>query len=240
MLKNWVLHSKIRYFIAEAKMPILYSVVARGTTVLAKYASCAGNFAEVTEQILAKIPPENGKLTYSHGSYLFHYTAEDRIIYLCITDDDFERSRAFLYLNEIKRRFQTAYGERAKTALPFAMNSEFSRILAAQMKHFSEARDIDTVSRLQGELDEVKDVMVKNIDHIAARGERLELLVSKTENLAADSVQFRVKSRSLARSIFWKNIKLTVIITVVVIVIIYFIVSAACGGLDWGGCVGKK
>lgn len=50
------------------KMPILFSVIARGTTVLAKYASCAGNFTEVTEQILAKIPQnENSKLTYSHG-----------------------------------------------------------------------------------------------------------------------------------------------------------------------------
>lgn len=48
-------------------MPILYSVVARGTTVLAKFASCAGNFAEVTEQILSRIPPENSKLTYTQG-----------------------------------------------------------------------------------------------------------------------------------------------------------------------------
>lgn len=68
-------------------MPILYSVVSRGNTVLAKYASCAGNFAEVTEQIIAKIPPQNDKLTYSHGNYLFHYISENRIIYMCITDD---------------------------------------------------------------------------------------------------------------------------------------------------------
>lgn len=68
-------------------MPILYSVVSRGTTVLARYASCAGNFAEVTEQVLAQIGPENAKMTYSHSTYLFHYVAEDRIVYLCITDN---------------------------------------------------------------------------------------------------------------------------------------------------------
>lgn len=48
-------------------MPLFYSVVARGTTVLAKYASCAGNFAEVSEQILGRIPPENAKLTYTQS-----------------------------------------------------------------------------------------------------------------------------------------------------------------------------
>lgn len=70
------------------EMPLLYSVVARGTTVLARYATCAGNFAEVTEQILSKIPPgESGRLTYSHASYLFHYVAGAGIVFMCITDD---------------------------------------------------------------------------------------------------------------------------------------------------------
>lgn len=69
-------------------MPLLYSVVARGTTVLARYATCAGNFAEVTEQILTKISPgESGRLTYSHASYLFHYVAETGVVFMCITDD---------------------------------------------------------------------------------------------------------------------------------------------------------
>lgn len=68
-------------------MPILFSVVARGTIVLAKYASCAGNFTEVTEQILSKIPPHDDRLTYSHGNYLFHYIAENKLVYFCITDD---------------------------------------------------------------------------------------------------------------------------------------------------------
>ncbi|KAI5154338.1 Vesicle-Associated Membrane Protein 7 [Manis pentadactyla] len=119
-------------------MAILFAVVARGTTILAKHAWCGGNFLEVTEQILAKIPSENNKLTYSHGNYLFHYICQDRIVYLCITDDDFERSRAFNFLNEIRKRFQTTYGSRAQTALPYAMNSEFSSVLAAQLvRYFS-------------------------------------------------------------------------------------------------------
>jgi hypothetical protein len=68
-------------------MPVLYSVVARGPSVLAKHASCTGNFEEVTEQILSKIPPHNDKMTYLQGPYLFHYICEDRIVYMCITDD---------------------------------------------------------------------------------------------------------------------------------------------------------
>ena len=68
-------------------MTILYSVISRGITILTKYASCTGNFQEVTEQILKQISPEDSKLTYSHDNYLFHYISENGIIYMCITDD---------------------------------------------------------------------------------------------------------------------------------------------------------
>uniref|UniRef100_A0A2K6SRX9 Longin domain-containing protein n=1 Tax=Saimiri boliviensis boliviensis TaxID=39432 RepID=A0A2K6SRX9_SAIBB len=108
-------------------MAILFAVVARGPTILAKHAWCGGNFLEVTEQNLAKIPPENNKLTYSHGNYLLHYICQDRIVYLFIMDDDFERSQDLNFLNEIKKR--------AQTALPYVTESEFSSVLAAQLKN---------------------------------------------------------------------------------------------------------
>ncbi|XP_046394531.1 vesicle-associated membrane protein 7 [Ischnura elegans] len=220
-------------------MPILYSVIARGTTVLTKHASCPGNFAEVTAQIIQKIGPENTKLTYSHGSYLFHYIYEDGIIYMCITDDEFERSRAFLYLNEIKRRFNSTYGARAQTAIAYSMNTDFSKVLANEMKHYSESQDIDMISRVRGELDEITQILVENIDNVTMRGEKLELLVNKTEDLSSNAVSFRKTSRNLARTMFWKNVKIYLVIGIVILVVIYFIISIACGGLTWSSCVGQ-
>ncbi|KAJ6640336.1 Vesicle-associated membrane protein 7 [Pseudolycoriella hygida] len=221
-------------------MPLLYSVISRGTTVLAKYAECVGNFAEVTEQIMTKISSDNHKLTYSHGSYLIHYICEDRIIYMCITDDEFERARAFLFLTDIKRRFISSYGLQAATAIAYAMNTEFSRILASEMKHYSESKEVDAISRVHGQIDELKDIMVKNIENVTARGERVELLVNKTENLRNTSVSFRKTSRNLARAMFWKNIKLYVLVGAIVLFIIYVIISMACGGLAWQSCIHKS
>ncbi|CAD1476739.1 unnamed protein product, partial [Heterotrigona itama] len=167
-------------------MPILYSVVAKGTIILAKYASCTGNFDEVTENILAK-KVENDKLTYSQGQYLFHYICEDNIIYMCITDNDYQKSKAFLYLAEIKGRFLAVYGQDVQTALPYAMNTDFARTLASTMKHYNESNHkVDVLDSVLGDLDELKDIMSKSIDNVAMRGERLELLVNKTENLSTN------------------------------------------------------
>lgn len=221
-------------------MPILYSLVARGTTILAKYASRSGNFDEVAENVLTKIPAEDDMLTYTQGKYLFHYISENNIVYMCITDDDFQRSKAFLYLAEIKRRFKAAYGQDAQTAVPYAMNTDFARALASTMKHYSESnQEIDVLASVMGDLDELKVIVKKNVDSVAMRGERLELLVNKTENLTANSVTFRKTSRNLARSLFWKNVKIYVIIGFILIVVIYVIVSISCGGLAWPNCVGN-
>lgn len=43
------------------------------------------------------------------------------------------------------------------------MHSEFSKVLANEMKHYSESRDVDTIAKVHGELDELKDIMVQNI-----------------------------------------------------------------------------
>ncbi|KAK6630317.1 hypothetical protein RUM44_004984 [Polyplax serrata] len=219
-------------------MTILYSLVSRGTTVLTKYAACTGNFQEVTEQILKQIPPEDAKLTYSHDNYLFHYISEKSIIYMCITDDEFERSRAFLFLNEIKNKFNKMFGDRAQTAIAYSLESEFSRVLANNMKHYSSSKDLDTISKVHGELDELKKIMVKNIDSVATRGERLELLINKTENLTTNSVSFRQTSRNLSRALFWKNLKFYFIIGGIAALVLYLLISLACGGFTWKSCVG--
>lgn len=68
-------------------MPLFYSVVTRGTVVLAKHANYQGNFTEILEGVLIQIGPENKKQSLLHDRYLYHYICEDQIIYMCITDD---------------------------------------------------------------------------------------------------------------------------------------------------------
>jgi len=212
-------------------MPLFYSVVTRGMVVLAKHANYQGNFGEILEGVLIQIGLENRKQSLLHDRYLYHYICEDQIIYMCITDDEFQRSKAFFFLNEIKQRFQAIYGHRAKNAIAYAMNSEFAPILASEMKRFSSPNESDALSKVHGELDELKDIMVRNIDNVALRGEKLELLVNKTENLCSQSMNFRVQSRTLQRSLFWKNVKIYVLFVAIGLVVFYLIAAFFCGSL---------
>lgn len=78
-------------------MPILFSVVAKEQNMLANFASCDGNFIEISQQVLSKIPSSIDKMTYYHGPYLIHYILEDKHLYLCITDKVSTHNQRLLY-----------------------------------------------------------------------------------------------------------------------------------------------
>jgi len=231
----------------DAEMSLLYSVVARKHAILARYASCAGNFAEITDLVLAKIDTEqNGKMSLSADDFLYHYICEGGVVFLCIAEAAAERAKAFAFLTAVKKRFEELYpAERARTAIPFAMNAEFSPVMAAETRkaasigqeHDETGEDPDKIERVREEVRQVRDVVVRSIDSIVERGERMELLVDKTEALSAESVAFKRNTRQVQRKMWWRNAKMKVVLASVGVLAVYGVVSASCGGLLWPNCV---
>jgi len=219
-------------------MPIIYGVVSRGTIVLAECATARGNFDQVARKILEKIPTTaNSKMSYVYERHIFHYVVDDQLIYLCMADEEFGRRIPFAFLEDMKSRFKSTYAERGKTALAFAMNEDFARVMKNLMDYYSANPNADKINKLKGEVDEVKSVMVSNIEKVLERGERIELLVDKTETLSSNAFKFKRQSTALKRSMWWKNIKLILIIVVVIVIVIYVIVAIVCGGPAFQGCV---
>ena len=60
--------------------------------------------------------------------------------------------------------------------------------------------------------------MVQNIDSILQRGERLDLLVDKTDTLAGQAYAFRRGARSVRRQQWWRNIRIMALSGVVGVV----------------------
>ncbi len=57
---------------------------------------------------------------------------------------------------------------------------------------------------LQGELVEVKNIMIENIEKVLERGEKLDLLVDKTDSLQDTAATFRREARRLKRTLWWR------------------------------------
>ncbi|XP_040898514.1 vesicle-associated membrane protein 8-like [Toxotes jaculatrix] len=87
----------------------------------------------------------------------------------------------------------------------------------------------DKVQALKDQVDGVKNIMTQNVDRILARGERLDDLMDKSEGLQAGAQHFKQTSQKVARSYWWKNVKLIVVIVIVVLIIVLIIVLLATG-----------
>jgi len=220
-------------------MPIIYGLVARGTHVLAEYtlSGITGNFSTVTRVLLKKIPPQDSKMSYIYDKYTFHYVVSNELIYLCMSDRQFSRVNAFQYLEDIKQKFVAMYADRAKTAIAFAFNAEFQRVLQQNMEKYNggiieagTASDAK-LNKVKQEVKELHEVMVDNLEKVIDRADRIELLVTKAEELDEHSLGFRDRSTQLKRTFWWKNVRMIIIILVAVIVLILIIVASACGGL---------
>lgn len=87
--------------------------------------------------------------------------------YLCLTDEKNKRRLPFAFLDDIKAKFQAAYAhERIAVAIAFSMNAEFSRVMEDRLNYFNDNPNADSFGKVKGQLDEVKGVMVDNIEKV--------------------------------------------------------------------------
>lgn len=136
----------------------------------------------------------------------------------------------FGYLFEIRKRFFAQFPAASTdfADMPNYGAGSFNADLKNLMVDYgttSGGRD-DAISNAQREIDDVRGIMTRNIEGLLERGERIDLLVDKTDRLGGSAREFRVRSRGLKREMWWKNVKLMALLVLVLVLIILAIVIA--------------
>jgi vesicle-associated membrane protein 4 len=82
---------------------------------------------------------------------------------------------------------------------------------------------------LQAEIDSTVGIMRDNINKVSERGERLDSLQDKTDNLAVSAQGFRRGANRVRKAMWWKDMKmrLCIIATIIIILLIVIIVPIA-------------
>mmetsp|Transcript_2202 Transcript_2202/g.6522 ORF Transcript_2202/g.6522 Transcript_2202/m.6522 type:complete len:222 (+) Transcript_2202:136-801(+) len=219
---------------------IVYALIARQKNVLAEHTVTSGNFPTITRVLLQKIPPTDSKMSYVYENHVFHYLVQDGITYLCLADSEGKRRVAFTFLEDIRRRFDAAYGGVAHTVQPFELNAEFSPTLERQVNFYNSDPASDDLSRVKSQLDDVKSVMVENVEKVLERGEKIELLVDKTDRLTQQAFKFESASRDLRSTMFWRKVKTYAMFIGLGGLVVFIVSSFVCGGVTYPRCRSSK
>ncbi|KAG8073596.1 hypothetical protein GUJ93_ZPchr0006g43930 [Zizania palustris] len=164
---------------------LVYSFVARGAVVLADHAEVSGNFASVAAQCLQKLPSSNNRFTYNCDGHTFNYHVHDGFTYCVVATEAAGRQLPIGFIERVKEDFAKKYsGGKAKNATANGLKREFGPKLKEHMKYCDQhPEEIDKLAKVKAQVTEVKGVMMQNIEKVLDRGEKIELLVDKTEDL---------------------------------------------------------
>ena len=144
---------------------------------------------------------------------------------------------------EIKKQFLARYDPSHTdfASLPAYGAADFNAQLKKLMVGYgtTEGGKQDAITNTQQEIENVRGIMTENIERVLERGERIDLLVDKTDRLGGSAADFRVRSRGLRRQMWWKNARLMVLLVVVIVFLLYLFIGFGCGLPAWGKCVGR-
>lgn len=131
-------------------------------------------------KIIHKIPPNNSKLSYLYGDYLVNYESVDGIIYLVITHKDFDRQKSFGFISKLQH-----LDDLSDDSVASLLNTP--------------------THQLHSNINQVKQVMIDNVDQIISRGDRIDNLVDRTNDMSSQAFAFRKRSTMLRRQMWYKN-----------------------------------
>ncbi|KAI1617775.1 Vesicle membrane receptor protein (v-SNARE) [Elasticomyces elasticus] len=80
---------------------------------------------------------------------------------------------------------------------------------------------------LQAQIDDTVGVMRENINKVSQRGERLDSLQDKTDNLAVSAQGFRRGANRVRKQMWWKDMKMRMCLIVGIIVLLIVIIVPA-------------
>ncbi|KAJ1397152.1 Synaptobrevin [Sesbania bispinosa] len=204
---------------------LIYAFVSRGSVILAEYTEFSGNFNSIAFQCLQKLPASNNKFTYNCDGHTFNYLVDNGY-------NGFDFGVVFgkqvpvAFLERVKDDFVAKYGGgKAATAAPNSLNKEFGPKLKEHMQYcVDHPEEISKLAKVKAQVSEVKGVMMENIEKVLDRGEKIELLVDKTENLHHQAQDFRNSGTKIRRKMWLQNMKIKLIVLAILIALILIIV----------------
>ena len=208
-------------------------VAGSDATVVAEYARTKGGHAMNAKKVVQMMPKSKGgeKRSYTHNKYCYNTVSDaSGTIYLCVTAEHFSRVTAFNFLEAAKKNCSQI---RSNPGMLFQQ-------LKKDVEFYSDPKN-DKIQKIKSEIGQVTQIMSENIDKMLERGDKIDNLVEKTENLEAQSHEFKSGATTLKRKMWWKRFMMTCAIILVVLLAIFIVLLIACskGGMNFKKC-GQK
>jgi synaptobrevin family protein YKT6 len=117
------------------------------------------------------------------------HVRHDGMAGVVIADQDYPQRVAFSLITKAQEEFSKRYPPETWGAeCPFPMLNDM-------LSKYQDPKEADSMIKVQAELDETKVILHKTIENVLERGEKLDDLVGKSDELSAQSKMFYKQAR---------------------------------------------
>ncbi|KAH9588819.1 Synaptobrevin [Trypanosoma melophagium] len=220
-------------------MTITSSFVAFQRVVVAED-RVAPQMKPVIDKMLERLPRHDTKVSYQYELNVYHFLVENEIVYCCISGSDYKNRTVFGFLMQIRDSFKSQFAGSANryprsSDITPAVCGKFCTTLATSTRTFNENPQADKIGKIKDQIDNTKQVMLENLNRLIDRGERIENLCDKTEQLRDEAQFFHSNASELKRKMLIRNIKLAIALLLVLALVGLVIAFMICG-IDFKKC----
>uniref|UniRef100_A0A7S0N7B5 V-SNARE coiled-coil homology domain-containing protein n=1 Tax=Pyramimonas obovata TaxID=1411642 RepID=A0A7S0N7B5_9CHLO len=156
-----------------------------------------------------------------------HLSAGPEDVLAAVTEASYPRRTAFQMLNALREAVNNNLTpqEIAESTEPGALNGTCKPWLKEVFQKYSALESVDKITAVGMKVDEVRAVMEGNINRVLDNAENLSSVEDKAESLRQNAQQFQRKSEDLRKVLWWRNLKMKMIVFLLVASIVgYFVV----------------
>jgi len=227
-------------------MSVVFCVVARGAETLCEAVNperkgdASREARDCAHHILTKMEGrtvDQAKYTFESLGLHFNLKSAGHITFLCVTNEAFGRRLPFVFLNEITHLFFSKFTQLSmlpedpdrSQQISLENFASFHPVLEAKCRSYSNSAEFDKLKQIRQGLDDVKEVMVENIDKVLQRAEAIESLVDKSDQLHVSSDSFKRSSKRLKQKTCMADLRTKFLCGTFVVVALYLFLAAICG-----------
>lgn len=197
-------------------MAIIQTIIARhNQIILVEYTDYYGNFQQISRILLRKLSKEK-KLTIDYNNYQFHYLNDisNNLSFMCLSEN-IQYEYAFGFLNDCQKVFLETYSNnQIKIAGSYSLQ-EFEEVLKELVFYYSGKPNL---SKYGNSLDSIPNYQVRKAEEFIEKIELIAFNSRKQVKYQKSKIETSIKYQ-----MYYKNIKLALLIVLIVVIVIALI-----------------
>ena len=207
-------------------MQIIYGIIAKDSKPLCEYSEYVGSISSVCIKAIAMCKEQQGVLTYE--GYNMYYENHFNLIFLLMCEKGYPEETVFQCIKNIITEFDTTFPSSSvyDNGPQYCLNKQFQQKLRIYMEKYNDPKNQrNKVDILKDQVLSMHRQVLDTADIVNERGEQINLIVSKSDQLSRDSFTFKKTAEKVKNIEKWRKIKLygTIILVLLIIIIAIYL-----------------